>query len=84
MSCYGPMAAVVNVMVKRRDIRLRHVRMREVSANEPLVTHRNNYRWHQNRRAVRLREEHGGYLLTGHAVSGVEAARLSFGLLYGT
>jgi hypothetical protein len=40
MSCYGPMAAVVNVMVKRRDIRSRQVRMRETSANE-LMTHRN-------------------------------------------
>src|SRR5215469_10713669 len=42
ISCYGPMAAVVNVMVKRRGIRSRHVWLRETSANEPLMTHRNH------------------------------------------
>jgi hypothetical protein len=31
-------------------------------------------RWHQNRSALALREEHGGNLITGHAVSGVEVA----------
>ena len=40
ISCYGPMAAVVDVMVKRRGIRSRHVELRETSANEPLTTHR--------------------------------------------
>ena len=40
ISCYGPRAAVVNVMVKRRDLRSRQVGMREASANEPLMTHR--------------------------------------------
>ena len=49
ISCYGPMAAVVNVMVKRRDIRSRHVEMRETSANELLMTHRKALRWQQNR-----------------------------------
>ena len=42
ISCFGPMAAVVNVMVKRRGIRSRHVGMRKTSANEPLMTHRKN------------------------------------------
>ena len=42
ISCYGPMAAVVDVMVKRRGIRSRHVELRETSANEPLTTHRKN------------------------------------------
>jgi len=40
-SCYGRTAAVVNVAVKRRGVRPRHVWVRETSANEPLVTHRN-------------------------------------------
>jgi hypothetical protein len=40
-SCYGRTAAVVNVVVKRRGVGPRHVWMRETSANEPLVTHRN-------------------------------------------
>ena len=33
-------AAVVNVMVKRRDLRLRHVGIGETNASEPLETHR--------------------------------------------
>ena len=41
MSCGGLRGAVVNIMVKRRDIGSRHVWMRETSANEPLMTHRN-------------------------------------------
>src|SRR4029077_2177198 len=28
--------------------RLRHVRMRETNASEPLLKHRNRIRWHQN------------------------------------
>jgi len=36
------MVVVVNVMVKRRGFRSRHVWLRETSANEPLMTHRNN------------------------------------------
>jgi hypothetical protein len=33
-------AVVVNVMVKRRDIRSRHVGVGETNASEPLETHR--------------------------------------------
>jgi hypothetical protein len=33
-------AAVVNVMVKRRDIRSRHVGVGETNVSEPLETHR--------------------------------------------
>ena len=33
-------AVVVNVMVKRRDIRSRHVRVGETNVSEPLETHR--------------------------------------------
>jgi hypothetical protein len=36
ISCYGPMAAVVNVMVKRRAIRACQVGIREMSASYPL------------------------------------------------
>jgi len=41
MSCYGRTAAVVNVMVNGVAFRSRHVGMRETSASEPLITHRN-------------------------------------------
>src|SRR5258708_12828297 len=37
-------ASVVNVTVKRRDIRSRHVGIRETNANEPPTTHRNTTR----------------------------------------
>src|SRR5258708_18259389 len=37
-------ASVVNVTVKRRDIRSRHVEIRETNANEPPATHRNTTR----------------------------------------
>jgi hypothetical protein len=37
-------AAVVNVTVKRRGIRSRHVGIRETNANEPPTTHRNTTR----------------------------------------
>jgi hypothetical protein len=40
ISCCGPKTAVVNVMVKRRDRRSRHVWIREMSANDPLRKHR--------------------------------------------
>ena len=33
-------SAVVNVMVKRRDLRLRHVGIGETNASEPLETYR--------------------------------------------
>jgi hypothetical protein len=41
LSCYGPKAAVVNVRVKRRGVRSRHVWIREMSVNDPLMKHRN-------------------------------------------
>jgi hypothetical protein len=40
ISCFGPKTAVVNVMVKRRGVRSRHVWIREMSANDPLMKHR--------------------------------------------
>src|SRR5437016_2979770 len=40
LSCFGPKAAVVNVRVKRRDIRSRHVWIREMSANARLTKRR--------------------------------------------
>jgi hypothetical protein len=49
--------------------------MREASANEPLMTHRKDLKWHQNRGVALLWEKHGGNLRTGHAVSGVHRRR---------
>ena len=66
------MIAVVNVMVKRRDRRSRHVWMRETSANEPPMTHRKHLDGIELRGAPLPWEEHSGYLLTGYAVSGGE------------
>jgi hypothetical protein len=40
ISCFGPKTAVVSVMVKRRGVRTRHVWIREMSANDPLMKHR--------------------------------------------
>ena len=40
ISCFGPKTEVVNVMVKRRGGRSRHVWIREMSANDPLRKHR--------------------------------------------
>src|SRR6202165_2452110 len=49
ISCFGPKIEVVNVMVKRRDRRSRHVWIREMSANDPLMKHRNLMEDTQNR-----------------------------------
>jgi hypothetical protein len=46
ISCFGPKTAVVNVMVKRRDIRSRHVGIREMSANDPPRKHRKPHKRH--------------------------------------
>jgi hypothetical protein len=64
---------VVNgVMVKRRA-QTRHVRIRETNANEALMTHRNIILDDiKTGDACHLREERGGYLLTGCAMSGVQ------------
>jgi len=45
--------------------------MRERSASEPLVTHRNALGGIRTGVALLLQEECGGNLLTGHAVPGV-------------
>jgi hypothetical protein len=72
ISCFGPKTAVVNVMVKRRDVRSRHVWIREMSANEPLKKHRKQVKQTPKTGIFTLsREEHGRYLPTGHAGSGV-------------
>ena len=74
ISCYGPMAAVVNVMVKRRDILItscvdeRDERKRTADDASKLL------RWHRNQGVPLPWDEHSGYLLTGYVVSGVEAA----------
>jgi hypothetical protein len=48
--------------------------MRETSASEPLMTHRKAPDGIKTGASLLLREECGGNLLTGHAMSGVEEA----------
>jgi hypothetical protein len=45
--------------------------MRETSASEPLLKHRKAFDGIKTGVSLLLRDEHGGNLLTGHAVSGV-------------
>jgi hypothetical protein len=69
------MTAVVNVMVKRHDFDHVMYGFRETSANEPLMTHRNQTLDGTKTGVARLlREQHGSDLLTGHVVSGVQEA----------
>src|SRR5215472_19345179 len=50
ISCFGPKTAVVNVMVKRRGERSRHVGIRETSVSHPLAkASKSNSDEHQNR-----------------------------------
>ena len=67
-------AAVVNVMVKGVTARSRQVRRREMSANGPLTKHRKDSDDTKTGFPPCPREKHGRYLLTIHAVSGVQAA----------
>jgi hypothetical protein len=48
--------------------------MRETSESELLMTHRNSSNDIETGGRLYSGIEHGGYLLTGHAVSGVQAA----------
>jgi len=75
ISCFGRESAVVNVMVKRRAIRARQVWIREMSASYPL-DEASKLTLDDTKTGVftLLWERHGGYLLTGHVVSGVEKA----------
>src|SRR6516225_8128296 len=43
LSCFGPKTAVVNVRVKRRDVRSRQVWIREMSASKPSMKRRNAF-----------------------------------------
>ena len=65
---------MVNVRVKRRDVRSRHVGIREMSANDPLRKRRKDLDDTKTRVSPVSWEKHGRYLLTIHAVSGVQAA----------
>jgi hypothetical protein len=65
---------VVNVRVKRRDVRSRHVGIREMSANDPLRKRRKDLDDTKTRVSPVSWEQHGRYLLTVHAGSGVQAA----------
>ena len=68
ISCFGPKTAVVNVMVKRRDERSRHVWIREMSVNDPLMKHRNRTRTTPKPGSSPCSgNSMEGYLLTGHA-----------------
>src|SRR6516164_10294594 len=60
--------------VKRRDKRSRHVWVREMSANDPLTKRRKDSDDSKTRVSPLSWEQHGRYLLTGHAGSGVQAA----------
>ena len=48
--------------------------MREMSVSEPLWKHRNTRDDIKTEASTLLREEYGGYLLTGHTMSGVQEA----------
>jgi len=68
ISCFGPKTAVVNVMVKRRDRRSRHVGIREMSANDPPRKHRKPAKTTPKTRVFTLSwDKHERYLLIGHA-----------------
>ena len=67
MSCFGPMAAVANVMVKRRGFGC----VMETSASDPLTKHRNPFDDVKTGVSKLLREEQSRYLPTGYAMSGV-------------
>ncbi len=68
ISCFGPKTAVVNVMVKRRGVRSRHVWIREMSANDPPRKHRKQAKTTPKTRVFTLSwDKHERYLLTGHA-----------------
>ena len=64
---------VVNVTVKRRD-QTRHVWVRETNASEPLMTHRKFTDDIKTGGAVHFRDQRGGDLPIGCAVSGVQVA----------
>ena len=71
ISCYGPMAAVVNVMVKRRDNLITSCGDERDECKRTAEDASKGHKWHQNRGVALPWEKHGGYLLTGHAVAGV-------------
>ena len=71
VSCYGPMAAVVNVTVKRRDNLITSCVGEEDERKRTADDASKVLRWRQNRGVPLPREKHGRNLLTGHAVSSV-------------
>src|SRR5262249_26855123 len=75
VSCFSQKLRWGACTVKRRDRRARHVGIRETNANEPPTTHRNTTSDDiRTGTACQGREEHGGHLLTGRAMSGVQGA----------
>jgi hypothetical protein len=68
ISCFGPKTVVVNVMVKRRERRSRHVWIREMSENDPPRKHRKQAKTTPKTRVFTLSwDKYERYLLTGHA-----------------
>jgi hypothetical protein len=76
-------AVVVSVAGKSRR-RARQVWITKASASEPLMTCRNRTGDIETGDALWLRDEPGGCLSIGQAVSGMEVARAWSGLLRGT
>ena len=60
--------------LKGVTVRSRHVWIREMSANDPLTKHRKDSDDTKTGISLVSWEQHGRYLLTGHAVSGVQEA----------
>ena len=66
---------MVNVLVKRRGLGSRHVGIRKTSESEPVgKASKQNYGGTKTGAYALPREQHGRYLLTGHAASGAEQA----------
>ena len=62
-------------MVKRRDVRSRHVGIRETSANEPSDDLSKHHSDDVKTGAANVfREKRSGHLLTGYAASGIQGA----------
>ena len=74
VSCFSQKLRWCTSTVKRRDVRSRHVWIREMSANEPLTKRRKDLDGFKTRVSPVSWEQHGRHLLTVHAGSGVQAA----------
>ena len=73
VSCCRSMAVVVNVHGKGAT-HASCAGWRDERKQTTVEASKQIFRWHQDRSALALREERGGHLITGHAVSAVEVA----------